>query len=113
MRTFLLSFVIILSVFSCKEPIPVVLDCTGDCLFTKIDETGVVSYTDCYQKWSITFDSDSLQAIIIDPDSELQVKGLELEVSGILFENDYPFLMPDPPGPIQHKIEIRTFRILN
>ena len=113
MRTLIICLTIIVSIISCKEPIDDNMDCTGECLFTKANATGIVSYTDCYQKWSITFDADDLQAIIINPDEKIKVEGLKVEVDAIFFDNDFPFLLPDPPGPIQHKIEIRNYQILD
>lgn len=109
----MLGLTIMLFVISCEEPIDPPIDCTGECLFTKTDATGIISFTNCYDKWSITFDADSLQAIIINPDSKLEVEGLKIEVSGIFYDNDFPFLMPDPPGPIQHKLEIRKYQVLD
>ena len=109
----MLSLVFLFSIVSCSDDSNDNLDCIGACLFTKIDATGVISYTDCYQQWSITFDEDELHAIIIDPDNDLKVEGLRVEVSGLLYENDFPFLWPDPPGPIQHKIEISNYQILD
>jgi len=113
MKAFIFCFAIIIGTIGCDKSSVDDMACIGDCLFTEVERTGTISYTNCYEQWAITFDDDDSQAIIIDPDDALKIEGLRVEVDAIFYDNDFPFLMPDPPGPIIYKIEIRSYKILD
>jgi len=109
---YLICFVLLLS--ACKdEDIKVADLCEGDCLHAKSLAKGTVSFTNCYDRWAITFDDENSPALIINPANKLQQEGLRVEVAALFFENDIPFLFPDPPGPAKYKIEILDYNILD
>lgn len=114
MKNLILIFGLILLASSCTEDetIPVLI-CEGDCLFSREAARGVVSFTECYQHWSITFDEDSLVTLMIDPPIDMMEEDTRVEVDATFFTNDIRFLLPDPPGPIPYKSDILDYTILN
>lgn len=105
---FSLLFLVSLFFASCDKSDLVVQDpedcedtmiCDGDCLFTEYNTEGIIAFQQCYQTWSIAYIAENGEewvALFPDMPTAFQVEGKEVVFSATFFENDIPFVLPDP-----------------
>ena len=87
------------------------MECEDNCLFTVFNQIGVVSYVPCYDTWGIYYKVDISQeneelALVINMPEDYKVEDKEVIFSAAFFDNDIPFLFPDPPGASNFKMEL-------
>jgi len=97
---------------SCEDT----MECVDSCLFTRFNQIGKVSFVPCYDTWGIYYKEDPSQeyddlTLILDMPEDYKVEEKEVVFSATFFDNDIPFLFPDPPGPARYKSELCEIQI--